>query len=326
MRSMRQVAREAVREVAVALALGGLIFVPLAALIIWRLRVQASAPSYHQESYRFETMPPDDRALTEWARSQPDLQDLSVKRKEDEVRMSYESTRTGTLDPPWSALGYETVLGTFSGVLPPVTVRIRLLFYFFLLARCTDLWLLRGCLRARRLLAGTKDAGRAPSRRRGVLVGVLAGLALFAIVLGIDFGLGKIQGLAPVWSGWGSVILLAPWARWTLVPLVPFLLACVEGTFFFGIVYPRFAEEGFAGKGAVVTAALFGAVQCSPIDTPVCFLLGLALCWLRRRTGSALAPTLALATALCVQAIWIATAASLVPAVLTDLFGRMTLK
>ena len=80
-----------------------------------------------------------------------------------------------------------------------------------------------------------------------------------------------------------------------LVPATVLLPICEE-VFYRGTIFGNLAQHGHVRQGALLSALLFAVLQLNWAFVPIYFLLGLALCFLYRRTGALLAPITAYAT------------------------------
>lgn len=84
-----------------------------------------------------------------------------------------------------------------------------------------------------------------------------------------------------------AIALLEPWL---VIVAVVFLAPIAEEIFFRGIVFNAWLREGGRRRAYLGSSVLFAVIHISLVALVPIFLLGLALAWIYRRTGSLLAP------------------------------------
>jgi membrane protease YdiL (CAAX protease family) len=129
------------------------------------------------------------------------------------------------------------------------------------------------------------DPGRA--LRAGVGWGIPAWLASSLVAAAVLWALERAGVSVPVQTAERALELVEPWlAVFAFVLLAP----VAEELFFRGVVFNAWLRERGRTWAYVGSALLFAAIHLSVVTVVPIFLLGLALAWIYRRTGSLLAP------------------------------------
>ncbi|HUF06957.1 MAG TPA: type II CAAX endopeptidase family protein [Candidatus Binatia bacterium] len=139
-------------------------------------------------------------------------------------------------------------------------------------------------------LAGLPSlVGRDPggALRSGVGWGLLAWLGSKIVIAAVAWVLERV-GLPPEpQTAERAIVMLDP----VLVVLALVILTPIaEEVFFRGVVFNAWLREGGRRWAYIGSAALFAVIHLSLVSLLPIFLLGLALAWIYRRTGSLLAP------------------------------------
>ena len=306
--SVWKLSARAVSDLSLAFGISMLVGLPFLVLIT------LSSPFQHQDRFRFSALPPDDEALTEWARAQPGVERPAVRRDGDIVELRYRRPGGEPLRPPWTSLGYVDArslgfgftacpagadCGDGSSGGEQFAVALLVLGLASGLGLLTvGVWRVRRCRRAGEPLL-TFFAG-AP--RTVILTGAAGGGALLVTGALSDAAFRALFGPAFSSAGvWGIVREFAPWAQAATVGLGAVVAPVGEEIFFRGAVFGAFAGPGHVRLGAAISAALFaaghaymGGDAASLISALVGALVaGLLFAWVYYRTGSILAPMLA---------------------------------
>jgi hypothetical protein len=143
---------------------------------------------------RFAALPADDQALLMWARAQPGVGQLAVRRVGDAVEVRYQragSEMLRPLDPPWRDLGYVPVGGMeFTVSASPSGAFSGPLLLLALVLSNQVSFLLVGLLRLRRPKRPGESLAQpfAGALRPAVVGGVVAGALLLVFGMLYDFG------------------------------------------------------------------------------------------------------------------------------------------
>jgi len=319
--SLRELVGKALRYSRIAVLVGVVVWLPVAAVAWWTSRPGPAGQLAHTDEYSFTPMPEDLAPLRKWTARQSGVANVEVRRvtkpnKEgplEVIEMRYGSSRREALAPPWKELGYpkpEQATHHWSGKLRIALAR-GIGFYAFLLARCLDLGFLIAAIvwfrRARRSgqpLPGLFRGPRRPAALWGLGTGlVLAGLALLYWWL---VPLASSRGIA---GAWPMTVFWPTWAQVLSLLLVPVVFPVCQESFFRGAVLGSFQNADRPKTGILVSALLFTVAQLSLREAPVFFVMGLVLAWLYNRMGSLLAPLVAAsvcaAVAITLPSFWI---------------------
>lgn len=281
-----------------ALALGALLWVPIA-FAAWQVSRPGPAPlPRHHVSATFPAPAPDTAAVEAWLRGITDVHDGRVVRNDDAdgnvtLRVEFRAAPDRVLEVPWRDLGYAEPMSTSRGWSSFGSMRIELGVHYWvgLLANCAGLGFLIGGL------------GWLGARRRARTLGALLArpsaphlLLALALGAGLAFAVGAWSSVPYVGGNVAGAFTAAVfWPMWARAPLaiaLAVLLPIAQETFFRGRAFDALA--GAARRRVVVTtSALFALAHVWPGALLPAFVLGLALGWLRALTGGLIAPLLA---------------------------------
>ena len=117
----------------------------------------------------------------------------------------------------------------------------------------------------------------------GVLAWIVASAVTFLMVLLLErVGVPPVPGPAEQ-----AINALEPWI---VVPAIVVVAPIAEELFFRGVAFNAWLRERGRRFAYIGSAALFATIHVSLVSLLPIFLLGLALAWVYRRTGSLLAP------------------------------------
>jgi len=117
----------------------------------------------------------------------------------------------------------------------------------------------------------------------GVLAWIVASAVTFLMVLLLErVGVPPVPGPAEQ-----AIDALEPWI---VVPAIVVVAPIAEELFFRGVAFNAWLRERGRRFAYIGSAALFATIHVSLVSLLPIFLLGLALAWVYRRTGSLLAP------------------------------------
>ena len=117
----------------------------------------------------------------------------------------------------------------------------------------------------------------------GVLAWIVASAVTFLMVLLLErVGVPQVPGPAEQ-----AIDALEPWI---VVPAIVVVAPIAEELFFRGVAFNAWLRERGRRFAYIGSAALFATIHVSLVSLLPIFLLGLALAWVYRRTGSLLAP------------------------------------
>jgi uncharacterized protein len=127
----------------------------------------------------------------------------------------------------------------------------------------------------------------------GLGYGVLAWFGSTVVLVVVTILLDALGQPPPVGPAEQAIAMLDPWL---VVIAIVIFAPIAEELFFRGIVFNAWLREAGLVWAYVGSAALFAAIHLSLASLLPIFLLGLALAWVYRRTGSLLAPIVMHAT------------------------------
>lgn len=150
-------------------------------------------------------------------------------------------------------------------------------------------------LRPRALAGSPSWLGRDPvgAARAGIGWGVVAWIAATAVSAVVVVVLDELGVSTDPEPAERALALIDPWLA---VAAIVILAPIAEELFFRGIVFNAWLRERGQRFAYVGSAALFAVIHFSIASLVPIFLLGLALAWVYRRTGTLLAPILMHAT------------------------------
>ena len=138
---------------------------------------------------------------------------------------------------------------------------------------------------------GRQDPARV-SRAVAVVVGVAGGAATLVSSALVGLALDRI-GLPVQEQVWVQDLLGQPDTLARVVPWMVLIGPLAEEVFFRGYAFRLLSARAGGATGYLVSSLLFAVVHLNPSGMPIYVLIGLAFCWLYRRTRSLWAPVAA---------------------------------
>ncbi|MBI3848109.1 MAG: CPBP family intramembrane metalloprotease [Planctomycetes bacterium] len=278
--------RRAFRDLFVALLIGVVAAIPFFTIV--------GLPVLHVDRYVLSALSPNDSALEEWLRARDGVDKVTVARGGDRVEIAYR-TRERSLVwsssiPPWSQLGYGSVLSASVGC----RVEVQSVFLACLLASQAGFFIV-GLHRVR----SSRAAGEpfrplvAGSFAKAAANGLVVGAALVAFGFLYDRGLRAVYDPSDQAGLWGLLRELDIGAKIALVVLGAVVAPICEEAFFRGAVYGSFVAAGRPLVGAWLSAIVFSSVHFDLPRLPALMIYGLVLAWLYDRQRSLVAPIVA---------------------------------